>query len=38
MSVSSKHGGDSRASDEEGKTSVKVGKLRILNLHSWLDD
>ena len=39
MSVSSKHGGDSRASDEEGKTSVKVGKLGILTyVVGWMTD
>ena len=29
MSVSSKQGGGSRASDEDGKTSVKVGTCKM---------
>ena len=44
MSVSSKQGGGSRASDEDGKTSVKVGEwvLRSLSICCrevwWMDE
>lgn len=33
MSSSSRHGGGSRASDEDGKTSVKVGEFNTT--HTW---